>query len=163
MAQPARRRQAGFTYLVAIFVAALLALLSGHALEQVQTAERREREAELLFVGEAFRSAIGEYYQRSPGTEKHYPPTLEALLVDDRLTRLRRPLRRIYRDPLTAEANWGLVAAPDGGIMGVYSQAPGQPLKVDHFAPAQADFTGASRYQDWRFVFTPTDPGATRP
>ena len=47
-----------------------------------------------------------------------------------------RHLRRLYRDPLTGSADWGVVKGPDGGVIGVYSQAPGKPLKQDGFPPA---------------------------
>ena len=45
------------------------------------------------------------------------------------------------RDPLTGSADWGVVKGPDGGVIGVYSQAPGKPLKQDGFPPA-GDFAG---------------------
>ena len=89
--------------------------------------ETRQRtlEAELLFVGQQYRNAIRQYYDAPPGGV--YPPSLEVLLLDPRAPAIRRYLRRPYRDPLTGSAQWGLVQAPQGGIMGVYSTSTAQP------------------------------------
>lgn len=149
------RRQSGFTYLVALGLIAVLAVVGARLMEDSALTQRQEQEAELLFVGQAYQSAIGEYYRLTPGVIKRYPPTLDALLQDDRLVRLQRPLRRPYRDPLQPTLDWGLITAPDGGIAGVYSQAPGKPLKTGGFPPSQAAFTAARSYADWRFVFVP--------
>ena len=40
---------------------------------------------------------------------------------------------------------------PDGGVIGVYSQAPGKPLKQDGF-PASLGISRA-RYADWIFLY----------
>lgn len=118
-------------------------------------AQQREKERELLFTGTQFRNAIGQYYYQSPGT-KRYPPSLEALLLDPRAPVVKRYLRRIYRDPLTSSTQWGLVLAPGGGIMGVYSLSEGRPVKQAGF-PAELGWTEASRsYADWKFVFVPS-------
>ena len=63
-----------------------------------------------------------------------------------------RHLRRLYRDPLTGSAGWGVVKGPDGGVIGVYSQAPGKPLKQDGF-PASLGISRQSRYADWIFLY----------
>jgi hypothetical protein len=67
------------------------------------------------------------YFQRSPGTAKRYPARLGDLLEDRRFLSRQRYLRRIYVDPMTGKAEWGLVQAPQGGVMGVYSLAEGKP------------------------------------
>ena len=148
-------RQRGFSYMVALFALAVLALLTTRALENQQTSERREREDELLFVGQAYMTAIGRYYQQSPGTAKRYPPDLQALLLDVRAVRMRRPLRRLYADPFSGDLTWGVVHAPDGGLMGVYSLSRRAPIKVRGFPPSLAAFQDARSYQDWKFVYVP--------
>ncbi len=150
------KKQGGFTYVIAMFLVAALAVIAGRAMENSQTRERRAKEAELLIVGQAYRSAIRQYYQNTPGFDKRYPTSLRALLQDERATRMTRPLRKLYRDPITGSAEWGLVEAPDGGVMGVYSLSFRQPIKIDGFTPDLADFANVKKYQDWKFVYQPS-------
>lgn len=147
--------QGGFSYMVALFALAVIAVLSTRTLQNLQTMERREREDELLFVGQAYLRAISQYHEQSPGTIKRYPPDLQALLIDERAVRVRRPLRRLYRDPIDGNEQWGIVEAPDGGVMGVYSLSPRAPIKRGGFPPALTGFSGAASYQDWKFVHAP--------
>ncbi|WP_269532636.1 type II secretion system protein [Chitinimonas sp. BJYL2] len=150
------QRERGYSYAVALFAVAILTTLSLRAVENAKTAEWREREAELLYVGQAYRNAIQQYYVQTPGTVKRYPPDLKALLLDERATTTRRPLRRLYRDPITGTPDWGLVPAPDGGVMGVYSLSTRAPIKVADFPEVLVSFTGAKRYVDWQFVYQPS-------
>jgi type II secretory pathway pseudopilin PulG len=140
--------------MIALFMVATLSVVSLRAMERSLTNDRRSREAELLFVGQAYQQAIQTYYQNSPGT-KSYPPDLPSLLQDDRTTTLQRPLRRLYIDPITL-GQWGTVSAPDGGIMGVYSLSMQQPIKVNGFPAALIGFIGAKSYQGWQFVYQPS-------
>lgn len=149
------RRQAGFTYLGVLFLVALMGLALA-SVGTVASAERkREREAQLLFVGHQFRRAIELYYEGSPGGMKRYPPNLDALLQDPRTPAIRRQLRRIWRDPITGQPQWGLVEAPGGGVMGVFSLSGEQPAKRANFDEADADFEGKAAYSDWKFVYVP--------
>ena len=117
---------------------------------------QREKEQELLFAGNQFRQAIAGYYQRSPGA-KHYPPGLEDLLRDRRYPMPQRYLRKLYRDPMTGAAEWGLIPAPGGGVMGVHSLSEEEPIKTGGFAQRDRALEGATRYSEWRFVFAPPD------
>ena len=156
-------RQHGFTYLTALFVVAILAgglALAGTVWEQ---AAAREREAELLFVGQQYRRAIGLYYDSTPGTVKRYPQALEDLLKDPRQPATQRYLRKLYPDPLGGK-EWGVVKGSDGGVAGVYSLSEAKPIKVSGFKVRDAAFEGAQKYADWKFMHTPASaaPG-TRP
>ena len=156
--------QGGFTYLVLLAVIAA----SGAALaamgELASHAQQREKEAELLFVGDQYRDAMRAYYERSPGGAKRYPQNLEDMLQDARLPVVQRYLRRVYRDPITGKANWGLVQAPDGGIMGVYSLSEDAPLKTGSFPTADAAFEdpAVTKYSDWKFAYSPPGLPASR-
>ena len=147
------RRQQGFTYLGLL----MFVIISGIALSstgQVWHAEaQREKERELLFIGEQFQKAIGTYYESTPGGVKTYPLTLEELLEDKRFVKVRRHLRAIYRDPIVGKAEWGLVRE-QGRITGVHSLSRAKPLKRDGFSGALADFSNAEKYTDWRFIYT---------
>lgn len=145
------RAQTGLAYLgVLMLVLAVTAGLAAVA-RPWSLQQQRAREADLLFVGQQFQRAIASYYRAGPAPA--FPRSLENLLKDERVPYTSRHLRRLYRDPLTGDTEWGLVKGPDGGIMGIYSLAPGKPLKQDGFAASLGDFAGKSRYSDWIFLF----------
>jgi len=117
------------------------------------TAMQREKEKELLFVGDQFRTAIAKYYEGSPGGVKKFPGSLEELLDDRRYPTTKRHLRRIFRDPMTEDTQWGLVEAPNGGVMGVYSLSALEPRTVSGFREVYEDFAVAQSYADWKFAY----------
>jgi hypothetical protein len=118
---------------------------------------QREKEAELLFVGNQFRQAIAAYYERTPGAVKRYPQKLEELLEDNRFPVAQRHLRRIYADPITGQREWGLVRAPEGGgIMGVFSTSQAEPVKTGNFDLVNKHFADAKTYRDWQFFHSPS-------
>lgn len=143
--------QRGFTF-IAVLIAVAVAGIGLAVLGQTwQIASVRAREAELLFVGEQYRRAIRSYYLQPP-VVGNYPRRLQDLLRDPRTPGIVRHLRQLHPDPITGSAEWGLVRAPDGGILGVYSLAQGTPLKTANFRVRDADFEGRTSYADWKFV-----------
>jgi type II secretory pathway pseudopilin PulG len=153
-----RRRARGFTYLAALLAVAILGVGLALAGEVWHTARLREKEAELLFVGNQYRKAIERYYLAGP---RQYPRSLEDLLKDPRKPGTERHLRRLYPDPIRGASEWGVVRAPDGGIMGVHSLSEEAPLKRANFRVRDAAFEGARRYADWSFVYLA--PGVAKP
>jgi type II secretory pathway pseudopilin PulG len=151
-------RQAGFTYLGVLFLVAIMGVGLAATGMIWSTAQQREKERELLFVGHEFRKAIGSYYERTPGTVKRYPANFTDLLKDNRQLATVRHLRRMYVDPMGGQPAWGIVRAPDGGIMGVHSLAKTQPIKREKFAQHDAAFEKSASYQDWRFIYEPPQP-----
>jgi type II secretory pathway pseudopilin PulG len=157
--QPERARCAGFTYLGLLVFIAVLGL--GLAATGVvwHTSITREKERELLFIGDEFQRAIGLYYARN-GDDKtnplaRYPRALEDLLEDRNKLPHQHYLRKIYRDPMTGTKEWGLIVNEAGGITGVYSLGAGEPLKRTGFPEPLAEFAGAATYADWKFVARP--------
>jgi type II secretory pathway pseudopilin PulG len=148
-------RQDGFTYLAVLFLVALMGVVLAGAGTVWRTAAQRDKERELLHIGNQFRLAIASYYEHSPGSLKKYPPSLNVLLKDSRFPDTRRHLRRIYRDPMTGSTDWGVVMAPEGGIMGVHSLSPEQPLKSGNFRGADKALTGQAMYSGWVFFYQP--------
>ena len=140
-----------------LFLVAILSIKLAASEVSRHYAWRRDRERELLFVGHQFRNAIGQYYEKTPGTVKRYPAKLEDLLQDKRYLSIQRYLRRIYVDPMTGRAKWGMVRAPDGGIMGVYSRSKQKAIKTANFRGSDRDFDGKMQYSDWKFVYVPVD------
>jgi len=121
------------------------------------TEVRREKERELLFVGDQFRRAIAQYYERSPGGDKRFPRSLDDLLLDKRYPATQRYLRRVYPDPITGKA-WGFVKGPEDRIVGVYSLSQDAPLKRAGFPTNYEEFEGKEHYREWRFVYSPMAP-----
>lgn len=145
-------REAGFTYLGVIAAVLVLGVSLASAGQVWQFSAQRERERELLFVGGEYRRAIERYYRAGAGAVKRYPRELADLLQDHRFPMPVRHLRRLYADPMTGSREWGIVRAPDGGIMGVHSLSSAKPVKVSGFDPDNARFVAARRYSDWRFT-----------
>lgn len=148
----------GFTYIgLLIFIALMGIALAGTGVVW-HTQVRREKERELLFVGDQFRRAIGQYYERSPGGGKRFPQSLDDLLLDKRYVATQRYLRRVYLDPITGKAEWGFVKGPEDRIVGVYSLSEDAPLKRAGFPANYEDFEGKEHYRDWRFIYAPPAP-----
>ncbi len=146
------RRDGGFTYLGLLVLVALIGVMLAAAGEVVSTAARRDREAQLLWVGHEYRAAIGRYWRQ----RRAYPQTLEELLGSGPDAPIPiRYIRRLYPDPMTNAVDWVLVPAPGGGIMGVASRSKRAPLKTGQFDDADHDFADASAYGDWQFTFVP--------
>lgn len=103
------RLERGFVYLWALFTVVLAGIVMAGTGQMWQTKSQREKEAELMFIGEEFRKAIMSYH--NSGT-KQYPDSLEDLLKDNRSPNIKRHLRKIYVDPLTNTAEWGIVEEP---------------------------------------------------
>lgn len=142
--------EAGFTFLGLLFAVAIASLALAGTGVLWHFEGRREKEKELLFVGEAYRRAIASYYDASPGTTKEYPKRLEDLLLDSRFPMPVRHLRRLYRDPMSGDNNWKLTLVQER-ITGVASRSGDQPIKVAGFSAEQAGFEQARSYADWRF------------
>jgi type II secretory pathway pseudopilin PulG len=149
------RRAAGFTYLAVLFFVAIMGVTLAATGVVWSTVSQREKEHDLLFVGNEFRKAITTYYERTPGTVKRYPNSFNDLLKDNRQLATVRHLRRVYRDPMTASLKWGIVRAPDDGIMGIYSLSTEPTIKRSGFFQRDAVFEKQERYVDWRFVYEP--------
>ena len=157
--------QRGFTYLTILFAVAFIGIGLAVTGEVWHTAALRDKESQLLYTGNQYRRAIERYYLSGP---RQYPRTLEDLLKDPRKPNVQRYLRRLYFDPVTGSSEWGIVKAPDGGVMGVYSLSDVTPMKTAGFDLRNSAFEGAGKYSDWKFVYDPSKqqaivPGAPAP
>src|SRR5579859_2226849 len=155
---PAFLLQRGFTYLGVLVIVALMGFGLAAFGELYSHAAQREKERELLFVGDQFRNAIESYYNKSPGA-KVYPKKLEDLLEDKRFPMPQHHLRRVYNDPMTGKADWALVDAPGGGFMGVHSVSEQTPIKSGDFSANDASLEDAENYTKWMFTYSPSGLG----
>ncbi|SDH74616.1 type II secretion system protein [Janthinobacterium sp. YR213] len=152
MHRPARR-QRGFTYLGLIILVAILGLVGAAGLKMGSLLQRQATEQELLDIGAQFSDALYSYAAATPAGQPQQPPTLAALLRDPRFPQLRRHLRKLYVDPITGRAEWGLLYQPGSqGIIGVHSLSQAAPLKVGNFDARFAGFEGRAHFSEWRFM-----------
>jgi type II secretory pathway pseudopilin PulG len=146
------RAQTGFTLLGLLFMLAVMGVGMAALGTIWHTAAQREKERDLLFIGNQYRQAIESFWNQSPGTRR-LPKDFDELLSDPRFPNTVRHLRRAYRDPLTPEGKWGVVREADGGISGVYSLSAARPFKRAGFATGYAQFSEAETHRDWVFRF----------
>jgi type II secretory pathway pseudopilin PulG len=113
---------------------------------------KREKEVELIFIGHQVRGAISRYYAAGGF---RYPPELADLVSDQRSAVPRHFLRQIYRDPMTGQADWQIIRAADGGVMGIASSSKEKAMKRANFEPLEAGFKDLECYCDWQFLYEP--------
>jgi type II secretory pathway pseudopilin PulG len=147
--------EAGFTYIGVLFAVALMGVTLALIATVTSQTQQRDKEKQLLFVGSQFTQAIGSYYNNPPlGKAKQLPKRLEDLLQDDRAVFTQRHLRKIFFDPFTANADWGLIKDASNGIVGVYSKSEIKPIKVANFDKEFSQLEGKKHYSDWKFIYT---------
>lgn len=150
-----RGKQAGFSYLWLLLLVALLGVGLTVAVEIDATAVQRDREKELIAHGRQFRTAIGRYYEGlQAGGKREYPATLEDLLQDRRVPGVKRHLRKVFVDPMTRKAEWGLVKV-GGRIVGVHSLSEAKPIKLEGFEAEDMGLRNKNKYSEWLFVYPP--------
>ncbi len=146
-----RAAQGGYTYLLVLFLVAGLGLVMAGVGQTWQARAQREKEDELISVGVEMARALRRYYDRSPEGAKTWPASLDVLLEDRRFPTPQRHLRRIYRDPITLQAEWGLVRE-QGKIVGLHSLSDKTPFRQKHLPAELGDgVEGVKTYQEWVF------------
>lgn len=147
-------KQAGFSYIgvMVTLVISAIGLQGAAVIWQQQT--QRQNEAVLLETGEAYRLAIGRYYESTPQPVKQYPLRLEELVEDKRFPVPKRHLRKLYPDPFSVKQGMSLIIK-DGRIVGVQSQSLLEPIRHSGYQESQAGFNQAKHYREWLFIYEP--------
>lgn len=148
-----RRREQGLVLLALLIMLILVGVAALAAGEVWSTTLKRERETELLFIGNQYRRAIEDYWKMSPG-RRAYPPSVDVLLTDDRFPNPVHHLRKRFRDPMTDTGEFEPVMQSNG-VMGIHSVSTDVPIKKAGFPPALAQFENAETYAQWQFIFVP--------
>jgi type II secretory pathway pseudopilin PulG len=148
-----KHRQRGFTYLSLVILLAIMGLVGAAALKVDALLARAAAEQELLEIGAAFSAALDSYAAATPQGKPTQPPTLQDLLKDNRFPTVRRHLRKIFVDPVSGKAEWGITYVGDKlGVIGIYSLSQAQPLKLANFDERFQNFENKQHYADWKFT-----------
>lgn len=144
--------EAGYTYVSVLLLILVMTLGAQAAIVPSQSERIVDREAELLFRGQAYRDAIQSYWLAG-GDNPSYPRELSDLLRDPRFED-RRHIRRLYTDPV-AGGQWQVLRRDDDTIEGVRSRSSLKPRQAVFHADEFETFGQAKRYSDWVFRFEP--------
>jgi type II secretory pathway pseudopilin PulG len=159
------RREGGFTYLSLIIVVAIIGLVTAASLKVDALLRRAETEQQLLDIGAQFSAALASYAAATPAGMPRQPASLNDLLRDPRFPGVRRHLRKIFVDPVTGKAQWGLVYQGDKTrIIGVYSLSDAHPFKQGNFDARFVGFENKSKISEWKFMLpVQTAPAGAAP
>jgi type II secretory pathway pseudopilin PulG len=140
-------------YLGLLLAIAVIGGVSAVGLRLAHSIQIRSAERELLAIGLEFRRALESYAEATPMGFPVNPETLQELLRDPRQPGMQRHLRRIYADPLTGKADWGLLRGPDRRILAIHSRSKTATFKRANFPPELESLSGVERHDEW--IFTP--------
>jgi hypothetical protein len=143
----------GFALLAVLGLVAATGIGLAYLGKNWDAANARDREAELLWVGQQYRNAIARHRRVS----NQYPFELEALLVLPNTGSPRPNLRKLYRDPMSAigkDSGWQLLLQGDR-IVGVASLVERAPFRSSGFEWQDRAFEGKNGYHEWRFTHPP--------
>ncbi|MFW6012169.1 MAG: hypothetical protein ACOC92_00495 [bacterium] len=129
-----RASEAGYNMVVLMVAVTLLTVFVAASLPLWTQKMKREKEAELISRGWQYAEAIRVFQQR----HGRYPTRLKELM------RVKpRSIRKLWKDPMTDDGEWGLVFQGDGGPQG----GGGQPVEEgggpgDQGGPVGSDGSG---------------------
>lgn len=115
-----RRGEAGYNLVFLMVLVTVLTVLVAAALPAWTSMAQREKEEELIFRGLQYAEAIRVFQ----GRFGRPPMRLEELVEVEP-----RSIRQLWKDPITGEAEWGLVFANAGVPNGGGPQGDGQPAR----------------------------------
>src|SRR5271163_1591297 len=148
--------QAGLTLLELILACSILTILSSAALPIARYTIIHRKEAELHYDLRQMRDAIDRYKDladrnliRVEVGSEGYPPDLDTLVKGVQLgagnDRKIRFLRRIPKDPMTGQTEWGLRAVQDDAD----STSWGGKNVFDVYSKSQGTASDGTKYSDW--------------
>jgi general secretion pathway protein G len=152
-----RARQSGLTLVELIIAFTIMLILTTMALPLARIKVRREKERELRYALREVRAAIDKYKDASdrgvlpPGKvdQEGYPPDLQTMVdgvkkagtVDTKI----RFLRRIPRDPMTDQSEWGMRSVQDDPA----SQSWGGQNVFDIYSKSMDTALDGTKYNEW--------------
>lgn len=148
------RQQNGLVLIAVLLMIMLVGMGALSAAEVWSTTRKRQREADLMWVGDQYRKAIESYWKTTPGARKILPTSVAQLLDDNRFPNPVHHLRKAYTDPMTDGEEFELIIK-NNSLVGVRSSSAEVPLKTANFPLRYLAFADATDYSKWEFVFTP--------
>jgi type II secretory pathway pseudopilin PulG len=121
---------------------AVMGILITQAMPSLMAETQRDLEAELIFRGEAMASAIKAYKAKTGA----YPLSLEEI---DKIRP--RIIRKLYRDPMTADGEWDLVTAVQPGATGNKQGLPIVGVKSFCQKDSYRVYQNKTLISDWTF------------
>ncbi len=152
-----RRATRGLTLVELIVAFTIMLILTTMALPLARVKVRREKERELRYALREIRAAIDKYKDAAdrgllgpPKLESEgYPPDLQTMVDGVKMTgtvdKKIRFLRRIPRDPLTDQSDWGQRAMQDDPK----SQSWGGQNVFDVYSKSAGTALDGTKYADW--------------
>jgi type II secretory pathway pseudopilin PulG len=147
----------GFAYLALLTAIVIIGISTSAVVRYWSNISLREKEKELLFRGDQYRTAIERYVKANSA----FPQSIDDLLQDKRTPVMKRHLRQKYKDPISGEDFMEIRDPLTHRINGVYSPSDKEPLKKANFPEQDQDFEGKTKYGEWQFVYKlpPRQPG----
>lgn len=159
MSKHIHRPQQGFTYLNLIVLLTIIGMSTTYSVRLGKLYQRSWAEQELLLIGTSFSLALESYAAATPPGYSTLPATLEDLLRDPRFSIPKRHLRKIFTDPITGRAEWGIVyLGEEKGVLAVYSLSDDRPMKIGNFPNRFQSFSDKLRISDWKFTGKQAQP-----
>lgn len=136
-------RQRGFILALLLALITATGILLTKAMPSVIAEVQRDQEEELIFRGEAIRNAMRRYRAKTG----NYPTSLEDLMkVRPRI------LRKLYKDPMTAEGEWDIVTAVQAGASGEKEGLPIAAVRSRSQKDSFRIYQGKTLYSEWVFA-----------
>ena len=138
-----RLGQRGFILAQLLALVTVMGILLTKAMPSVIAEVQRDQEEELIFRGEAIRNAMRRYKAQT-GT---YPTSLEDLVkVRPRI------LRKLYKDPMTANGDWDIITAVQPGASGNSTGLPIAAIRSRSQKDSFRIYQGKTLYSEWIFA-----------
>src|SRR6185369_8253835 len=152
----------GFTYIAALFMVVIMGIMMGAVGQSIRVIMQREKEKELIFRGLQYRDAIERWSKK--GVPLKDLKDLVEPTVSSNIDRSKdKLLRKLYKDPMTADGKWKTLPNPPDPIQGIYgvvSTSNEEPFKQKNFPEIIKNFKDKKKYSEWEFVYKRTPSGA---
>jgi type II secretory pathway pseudopilin PulG len=151
------RSSDGFTYIAALFMVVIMGIMMGAVGQSVRVIMQREKEKELIFRGLQYRDAIERWNSKPVKVPLKDLKDLVEPTTSSNIDRSKdRMLRKLYKDPMTADGKWKTLPNPPDPVQGIYgvaSTSNEEPLKQGNFPEIIKSFEGKKKYSEWEFIY----------
>ena len=136
----------------------IMGIMLGAVGQSMRVIMQRDKEKELIFRGLQYRDAI-ERWSRKGVPLKDLKDLVEPAVSSNIDRSKDRLLRKLYKDPMTADGKWKTLPNPPDPIQGIYgvaSTSNEEPFKQGNFPEIIKGFEGKKKYSEWEFIYKKT-------